>query len=532
MKRYQKDLSKYEGLDGWEKRNFGQHLACWAEKYKDRVAVVDSEEEITYRELDKKATALAKAFLDMGIQKSDRVVVQLPNRISFVVVLFALARVGAIPILALPAHREAELEGIMSLAEPCAYILAEKYMGYDYLPMTDSLKKRFSCLKHVIVDGTHGGDILLSRINGQAGVFPEVDSYSPAVLLLSGGTTGIPKLIPRTHTDYIYNARMSAKRCGLNSDSVYLAALPVAHNFPLCCPGLLGTLDVGGRVVLSPTTSPDDILSLITVEKVTVTALVPAMVTVCMEMLEWDEDYDISSLEILQVGGAMLDDSLADRIIGEWPCKLMQVFGTAEGLLCFTSPEDEDAIVGRCQGTPVSPADEVRIVDEYGEEVARGSYGELLSRGPYTIDGYYKAEDANRESFTEDGFYCTGDKAMWTAQGNIRMGGRIKEQINRAGEKIMPAELETYLCKNPHIKEASVVGVPDEMLGSRICAFIISEDGCTVELAKIHQYLQGLGVAPYKFPDQVENIDIWPFTSVGKIDKKELQRLAQEKRGE
>lgn len=378
----------------------------------------------------------------------------------------------------------------------------------------------------------YGGDMLLSRINGQAGVFPEVDSYSPAVLLLSGGTTGIPKLIPRTHTDYIYNARMSAKRCGLNSDSVYLAALPVAHNFPLCCPGLLGTLDVGGRVVLSPTTSPDDILSLITVEKVTVTALVPAMVTVCMEMLEWDEDYDISSLEILQVGGAMLDDSLADRIIGEWPCKLMQVFGTAEGLLCFTSPEDEDAIVGRCQGTPVSPADEVRIVDEYGEEVARGSYGELLSRGPYTIDGYYKAEDANRESFTEDGFYCTGDKAMWTAQGNIRMGGRIKEQINRAGEKIMPAELETYLCKNPHIKEASVVGVPDEMLGSRICAFIISEDGCTVELAKIHQYLQGLGVAPYKFPDQVENIDIWPFTSVGKIDKKELQRLAQEKRGE
>lgn len=232
--------------------------------------------------------------------------------------------------------------------------------------------------------------------------FPEVDSYSTAVLLLSGGTTGVPKLIPRTHTDYMYNARMSAKRCQLDENSVYLAALPVAHNFPLCCPGLLGTLDAGGKVVLAPTTSPDDILTAITEEKVTITALVPAMVTVCMEMLEYDEDYDISSLKILQVGGAMLEDSLADKIIEEWPCTLMQVFGTAEGLLSFTSLDDDPAIIARCQGTPVSPADEVKIVDEKDEEVPIGVFGELLSRGPYTIDGYYMAEEANKTSFTDD----------------------------------------------------------------------------------------------------------------------------------
>lgn len=532
MRRYQKDYSKYEELEGWEKLDFGQHLKNWAIKYGDRIAVMDAEDEITYAELDQRASSLAGAFMEAGIQKGDKVVVQLPNRISFVLVLFALARTGAVPIMVLPAHREAELEGIIKLAEPTAYIAAEKYMGFDYRPMVEQLKKRYSCLKNIIIDGADGGDFLLSHMMGNAECFPEVDSYSPAVLLLSGGTTGIPKLIPRTHADYIYNARMSAKRCKLDSSSVYLAALPVSHNFPLCCPGLLGTLGVGGKVVLSPTTSPDDILSLISEENVTITALVPAMVTVCMEMLEWDDEYDISSLSTLQVGGAMLEDSLADKIMRGWPCKLMQVFGTAEGLLCFTSPDDDDAIISRCQGKPVSPADEVKIVDEKDEEVPNGSYGELLSRGPYTIDGYYKAEEANRISFTKDGYYRTGDKAMWTPEGNIRMGGRIKEQINRAGEKIMPAEIEAYLCRHPKVKEAAVVGVTDEMLGNRICTFLLLENNDTIGLTEIHQYLQGLGVAAYKFPDQIEAIDIWPLTSVGKIDKKELQKMAQKSRGE
>lgn len=526
--RYVKDMSKYEYLEGWEKLSLGEQLASWAKKYQDKVAVADSEEEISYKELDRRASQMAYAFLDNGIKPGDKVIVQLPNRISFVTVLFALARIGAVPIMALPAHRDAELEGITKLAEPTAYIVAERYLGFEYITMAMKLKKKFPCLKKVFVDGEQGGDLLLSDLESEATELPTIDSYCTAVLLLSGGTTGVPKLIPRTHTDYMYNARMSAKRCRLNQDTVYLAALPVAHNFPLCCPGLLGTLDAGGKVVLSPTTSPDDILSRITEEKVTITALVPAMVNVCMEMMEWDEEYDISSLEVLQVGGAILEDTLADKIIEEWPCKLMQVFGTAEGLLSFTRIDDEDAIVSRCQGTPVSPADEIKIVDLEDHEVAEGEYGELLSRGPYTIDGYYKAEAANKESFTEDGYYRTGDRAMRTAEGNLRMGGRMKEQINRAGEKIMPAEVEAYLCKHENIREAAVVGVPDEELGHRSCAFIMTEDGEEISLEEVHRYLAGLGVASYKFPDQLKNIEEWPLTSVGKINKKALAQMVIE----
>ena len=531
MAGYKKNMAQYENLEGWEKLSLGMQLDKWAIRYGNRIAVTDSEEEITYSELNQKAIGTGQYFMEKGIQKGDKVLVQLPNRISFVVVLFALAKIGAVPIMMLPAHRETELEGIIALAKPSAYIVAERYLGFYYVEMAMAMQKKFPCIQNVFVDGTQRGAWYEAETERQ-GVFPEVDSYSTAVLLLSGGTTGVPKLIPRTHTDYMYNARMSAKRCQLDESSVYLAALPVAHNFPLCCPGLLGTFDIGGKVVLAPTTSPDDILTAITEEKVTITALVPAMVTVCMEMLEYDEDYDISSLKILQVGGAMLEDSLADKIIEEWPCTLMQVFGTAEGLLSFTSPDDDVTVIARCQGTPVSPADEVKIVDENDEEVPTGVFGELLSRGPYTIDGYYMAEETNRTSFTEDGFYRTGDKAMWTGKGHLRMGGRIKEQINRAGEKIMPAEIEAYLCKHSDIKEAAVVGVPDETLGNRICAFILTEKGNALDVQAVHQFLKEIGVASYKLPDQVEIIEKWLLTSVGKVDKKVLVQMAQEKRGD
>ena len=527
---YKKDMSKYENLEGWERCGFGEQLDRWAEKYGERIAVTDSEDEISYMELKQKADCLAAAFLRKGILKGDKVLVQLPNRISFVIVFFALSKIGAVPIMMLPAHREAELEGIIELAKPAAYIVVEKYLGFSYVPMANAMKEKYSCIRHIFVD-SESGDIsgMIAETCGENGAFPAVDGYETAVLLLSGGTTGVPKLIPRTHTDYMYNARMSAKRCRLDSSDVYLASLPVAHNFPLCCPGLLGTLDVGGKVVLASATSPDDILDAITEEGVTITALVPAMVTVCMEMLEWDEDYDISSLRILQVGGAMLEDALADKIIEEWPCKLMQVFGTAEGLLSFTSPEDEGSLIARCQGTPVSPADEVKIVDEEDKAVPEGVFGELLSRGPYTIDGYYMAEEANKKSFTSDGFYRTGDKAMWTKDRRLRLGGRIKEQINRAGEKIMPSEIEAYLCRHSKIKEAAVVGVPDETLGNRICAFLVTDDEAGIDLQEIHRFLREIGVAAYKMPDQIERVETWPLSSVGKIDKKALERMAQEK---
>ena len=204
-----------------------------------------------------------------------------------------------------------------------------------------------------------------------------VDYKELGLLLLSGGTTGIPKLIPRRHCDYLYVAEYSGLRCGLNEESIYLAALPMSHNFPLGCPGIMGTLFYGGKIVICPTTSPDEIIPLIEEERVTITGLVPAMANMCIEFLEMDE-YDISSLKLIQIGGSVLDHITAKKIERGFSCKLQQIFGIAEGLISTTSLDDDSETIYNTQGKPISEYDEALIVDEEGKELPVEEYGELI----------------------------------------------------------------------------------------------------------------------------------------------------------
>ncbi|MEH0020153.1 MAG: salicylate synthase [Desulfobacter sp.] len=514
---------KYQSLGYWESLTLGEHLDNWSRKYQQKTALVEGKTRFTYGHLSQKVNELAAGFLNLGIRKQDHVVIQLPNSISFVTACFALFKIGAVPIMAMPPHREAELDGIFELAQPTAYIIPETYLGFNYEEMAKGLLERHPCVKHLIIDSA--GQDLFNR-NSLAPTLVDIDPPSPtdtALLLLSGGTTGTPKLIPRTHADYAYNARASALKCGMNEDSVYLAVLPVAHNFPLACPGIIGTLFSGGTIVLSRTTSPDEALPLIEKERVTITALVPAMVNLWLQVMAWEET-DLTSLQLLQVGGSPLDDTLARQIMPAMGCTLQQVFGMAEGLLCYTDPKDPEDIILSCQGKPLSPHDDIRILDDDGKEVPPGETGELLVRGPYTIHGYYRAPEQNRKDFTPDGFYRSGDAVMMTRDGNIVVKGRIKEQINRAGEKIVASEIESCLNTYPGISNCALIGVPDDTLGERSCAFVIPA-GAPVSLPEVHDHLETLGIARYKMPDQLETIDALPLTSVGKIDKKKLLHL-------
>ena len=517
----------YEALGYWEPLSLGEHLRNWANAFGDRVALVEAGRAISYTELDRRADELAAGFVAMGIQKGDAVVVQLPNSIAFAEVSFALFRVGALAIMAMPAHREAELDGIFSLAEPVAHIIPKQFLGFDYTAMGEGLQQRHPCVKHLIVDGDVGTDAL-SRIKGEPMDLIPPSHRDTALLLLSGGTTGTPKLIPRTHADYAYNAKASADRCELDQHSVALVVLPVAHNFPLSCPGMLGTLSAGGKVVFCKTTSFDEAFPLIVKEQVTITALVPAIVSLWLQALEWDTT-DISSLQVLQVGGSPLDESVARQIGPKMNCRLQQVFGMAEGLVCYTGSTDDEKAVCTTQGLPLCPHDEVRIVDDEGRELPPGEVGELLVRGPYTIAGYYRAPEVNLTSFTPDGFYRSGDQARVMPDGAIQVRGRIKEQVNRAGEKIMAAEVESLLIAHPSIEAAAVVALPDAHLGERSCAFVLSEPG-TVTLKEIHAFFAKKSVARFKMPDQLEFVPSWPLTSVGKVNKKALVRAVLEKK--
>ncbi|HVV14356.1 (2,3-dihydroxybenzoyl)adenylate synthase [Amycolatopsis sp.] len=474
-----------------------------------RVALVGADgKRWTYGELDAWAGRIA-AGLSPLIAPRERVVVQLPNIPEFVPLLFALLRIGALPVLALPAHRESEIVPLCELSGAVAYVIADDD-SFDYRELAKTVEKAVPSLRHVLVVN----DELPSA---DPAPLPEPDPADVALFLLSGGTTGTPKLIPRTHNDYLYNARASAEVSGFTADTVYLVALPAAHNFALASPGLLGAFAAGGTVVLAPDPSPDTAFPLIERERVTVTAVVPPVALLWLDAAEFADD-DLGSLELLQVGGAKLSAEPAGRVRETLGCGLQQVFGMAEGLLNFTRLDDPDELIVTTQGRPLCAADEVRVLEN----------GELLTRGPYTLRGYYNAPEHNARSFTEDGFYQSGDVVRRLPSGHLIVEGRVKDQINRGGEKIPAEELENHLLAHPAVHDAAVVGMADEVMGERTCAFVIAR-GTAPTLREIKAFLTERGVAAFKLPDRLVVLAEFPLTTVGKVSKVELaRRLAGE----
>lgn len=519
---------KPEDCPGWQCVTFADKIVKWAADYKDLTAVVTENENITYEELYRKTLALASFFTDTGINSGDRVVVRLPNTSAFIVSCLALFEIGAIPILALPSHKEKDLDGIFALAKPSAFLTMDESEDYCESHMALNLAKKYHCEKNLIYES-----VLRVRMDENTAAPKHVDYKKPsykdtAMLLLSGGTTGTPKLIPRTHGGYIYNMKMMEYRMRLTESDVYLAVLPAAHNFGLGNPGVLGILDVGGTAVMCRYPSPMEIFSLIEKYRVTFLSLVPSLVSMCIQYREIDGSSDISSLKYLLTGGAPLLHSDALKVGSVFGCKLIQVYGIAEGLICTTSPGDTEETTLNTQGKPISDYDDLHIIDGDGEDVEPGTEGELITRGPYTIKGYYRLPEANRKSFNKDGYYLTGDKAKVTKDGNIVITGRADEQINRAGEKIMPSSVEKYLCRHPDVLECSVVGVPDKVLGEAIFAFIKTENK-DLTLSQLRAFLSENGVSSYKLIDRMRIIDNWPLTAVKKIDKKKLKLMASQK---
>jgi Peptide arylation enzymes len=525
---YRQAAIRYQEKGYWQPWHLGEQLRNWMQLYGDRVALIDGEERLSYVDLDRRVDETAAGLHHLGLSCGDRVLLQLPNSVAFVVTAFALFRLGVVPVMMMMTNREKDIDAFCALAKPAAYITTSAFLGCAHRTLADKARQRHSCLRYVIIDDTWTDDQgVTCRIgipNGTCTGDSQPAATDTAMLLLSGGTTGTSKLIPRTHADYAYAARESAKLCGFTADTVYLAALSVAHNFPLACPGLIGTFSVGGTVVLTRSPAYEEAFPLIERERVTHTALVPPLVNLWLNACAW-EQYDLSSLVLLQVGGSALDPKLAALVRPTLGCQLQQVFGMAEGLLCYTRPDDPDEIILHTQGRPLSPDDEVRIVDANGRDVPSGEAGELLVRGPYTIRGYCCADEQNKVSFTEDGFYRSGDWVRLTPEGNFIIEGRIKDIINRAGEKIAASEIEALLKTHPDIQDAALVPLPDEHLGERSCAFVMTREA-TPDLSAIRAFMLSMGVARHKIPDQLERIDFWPLTGAGKIDKRKLVAIA------
>jgi 2,3-dihydroxybenzoate-AMP ligase len=522
-------VARYVEAGYWEGLPLGAHLLAAADRSPDAVAVVDGKTRLSYAELVNRADAAASRLTELGIGTGERIVVQLPNSWEFVVLTLACLRAGIVPVMALPAHRRTEIAHLAEVSEAAAIAVPDRLREFDHQTMAHEIEGPATvlCAGGAVAPGSEDLRKLLAPSAEPAADRARWDAAAPvardvALFLISGGTTGLPKLIPRTHDDYAYNAKASAEVSGVDADTVYLTSVPIGHNFPLACPGVLGTLLRGGRVVLLTTPEPEQAFGLIAAEGVTHTAVVPAVAG------RWLEHAATAGppapLRVLQVGGARLAEELARKIRPVLGAQLQQVFGMAEGLLNYTRLDDPEDIVCATQGRPLSPGDEVKIVNDRERPVKDGQPGVLLTRGPYTIRGYYRAPEQNARAFTRDGFFRTGDICRRTPEGYLVVEGRDKDMINRGGEKISAEEVENLLYRVPAVSQVAAVAIPDAKLGERICVYVVPHRGANVTLEDLRDSMDAAGVARFKLPEHLVVVDELKTTSVGKIDKKALRQ--------
>ncbi|MBO0678246.1 AMP-binding protein [Mycolicibacterium sp. S2-37] len=518
---------EYRRAGYWTGRPLDSILTEAVRQRPEHPAVVDRDGALSFAELSARADGVAAALAARGIAPGDRVLLQLPNSIRFAVAFFGLLRAGVVPVMCLPGHRAAELGHFADVSGAVGLIIPDRAGGFDYREMAAQLMADRPALRHVLVDGDPGPYASWAEVADADGPAPDlgpVDTSAPAVLLVSGGTTGLPKLIARTHDDYVYTALASAQTCLFTPDDVYLVALPAGHNFPLACPGMLGAMTVAATTVLTADPSPEAAFALIEKHRVTVTGLVNALGKLWAQACEWEPVLP-TSLRLVQVGGSRMSPEEAQFILDRLTPGLSQIFGMAEGMLNFTRPGDPVDVVVHTQGRPMSPHDEMRVVDDEGVDVAPGEEGELLVRGPYTLNGYYRDDEANARSFSPDGFYRTGDRVRIFAEGplagNVEVTGRIKDVIHRGGETVSATDLEDHLLTHPAIYSAAAVALPDEYLGEKICAAVVFR-GKQLTLAEVNGFLDERGASTHARPDVLVPMPSLPTTAVGKVDKKKI----------
>ncbi|MEE8729969.1 MAG: (2,3-dihydroxybenzoyl)adenylate synthase [Rahnella inusitata] len=499
---------------------------------RDVAAISDSISTLSYRQLDDKSDRLAAALQRRGLGAGDTALVQLGNVTEFYVVFFALLKIGVVPVNALFSHQRSELNAYASQIRPALLIadthhalFAEHTLVAAFVEQHPSL--RVTALRNA-EDDAHS---LAAWIAEEAGDFcaSPTPADEVAFFQLSGGSTGTPKLIPRTHNDYYYSIRRSVEICRFDSQTRYLCALPIAHNYPMSSPGALGVFYGGGQVILATDPSAQVCFPLIEQHVITVTALVPPALTLWLQaMKEWEGHPSLDSLTLLQVGGAKLSETLAARVPQEIGCQLQQVFGMAEGLVNYTLLDDDPRRIFTTQGTPMCPDDELWVADEHGNPLPAGETGRLMTRGPYTFQGYYLSPEHNASAFDEQGFYCSGDLISLTDDGYVQVQGRLKDQINRGGEKIAAEEIENLLLRHECVINAALVSMPDNLMGEKSCAFLVTLSG--FKPVQLRRHLRELGVAEFKLPDRFVRVERLPLTPVGKVDKKLLreQLIAQE----
>jgi len=528
---------RYRERGYWQERPLREEFAAVFQKFADRVALIDGDRQYTYGDIDRISDNLALNLLELGLKPMDRVVPTLPNVAEFMLLYFALQKIGGIPIAALATHRYNEISQFVSIAQAVSCVYPQRQGDFDFAPMIRRIGAENACMKFPIVLGRSGpGEISLTELIERPAKLPKselqnitIDPTDPCIFQLSGGTTGVPKLIPRTHNDYAYNSKTAAQVCAVTADSVLLVMLPIAHNLPLACPGIQGFLFNGGKVVLTASARPEDVFPLVAKHRVTHIKVVPALLIRLINHPAVTQ-FDTSSVRVIQSGGQRMQPEvrrLTKRLI---PTVFVQEnFGMSEGMLMFVRVDDPEEVKLETVGLPISPDDEVRLLDDDDNIVAFGEIGEFCARGPYTIRGYYGAPEHNKKAFTTDGFYRSGDLMRQHPSGRYMVEGRKKDLINRGGEKISCEEIENLILQHPSVQNIACVAMPDAVLGERMCAYVILRQGLSLTLEDLVSFLSSKEIAKFKLPERLEILPDFPLSTFGKVSKKTLVEMVTKK---
>lgn len=529
--------ARYREKGYWRDQSLAQEFDVVYKKFADRTVLIDGDRSFTYAELDTVTSNLALNLLEIGLKPLDRVVPTLPNVFEFALLYFALQKIGCIPIAALVTHRYGEISQFVNLSGATTCVYPETSGDFTFSPIIDRIAAENPALQIRIVLGTpQAGEHSLRELIDRPATLPlsrladiQIDPSDPCIFQLSGGTTGIPKLIPRTNNDYAYNSKVAASVCEVTADSVLLLVLPIAHNLPLACPGIQGFMFNGAKIVLHANTRPAEMFALIQKHKVTHLKVVPALLIRLINDPSVG-DYDLSSLKLIQSGGQRMQPEVRAKTRSLIPGVFVQEnFGMSEGTLMFVRATDSEEVKLETCGRPVCADDEVKLLDEDDREVPMGGVGELTVRGPYTLRGYFGVPEYNAKQFTSDGFYRSGDLMRMHPSGNYVVEGRKKDLINRGGEKISAEEVENLILMHPAVQNVACVPMPDANMGEKMCAFVILKAGQALGLKELVAFLMTKEIAKFKLPERLEVLADFPVSTFGKVSKKALGEIVAAK---
>lgn len=502
--------ARYEALGCWPGETLHERAVAVAARTPSRIALIDGSTRLSFADLTARADRLAAAFAARGVQAADVVSWIIPNRWEAAAVHLACARLGAVSNPLNPAFRRRELAFVAANAKPALIVAMDEWRGFEHAAAARALDAA-----PVITVGELGS---LPRARPPAA--PPTDPAATAVLLYTSGTTSDPKGVRLSHRALLCEIESFTQIHSLKAGDRYLGGSPVCHIAGLVY-GILTPFALGTSTVLLDRWDPARALHAIEAERATFQTGPPTLLQTLADAAAGARA-DTSSFRLFSTGGASIPTEAvraAGKVLG---CSVKRAYGSTEvPTLTATTLDDPEDERMETDGRLIGHG-EIRIVRADGTDAGNGHEGEILARAPEMFDGYTSAA-LNAESFIDGGWYRTGDLGVVDARGLLRVTGRLKDIIIRGGENISVKELEDLLSEHPAVADVAIVGMPDDRLGERVCAFLSLRDGTTIGFNEMTGYLTSRGIAEHKLPERLEIRSALPKTESGKIRKNELR---------